>query len=33
LFTVNTVLTRESIDKIIQYHREYPVDATVYIKV
>ncbi|WDP88982.1 MAG: hypothetical protein HUN04_04235 [Desulfobacter sp.] len=33
LFTANTVLTRESIDKIIQYHREYPVDATVYIKV
>jgi len=32
LFTANTVLTRESIDKIIQYHREYPVDATVYIK-
>ncbi len=33
LFTANTVLTRELIDKIIQYHREYPVDATVYIKV
>lgn len=33
LFTANTVLTRQFIDKIIQYHREYPVDATVYIKV
>ncbi|MCG8633560.1 MAG: HD domain-containing protein [Desulfobacterales bacterium] len=33
LFTSNTVLTREAIDKIIQYNREYPVDETVYIKV
>ncbi|MCP4720011.1 MAG: HD domain-containing protein [Desulfobacteraceae bacterium] len=32
LFSVNTMLTQESIDKIIQYHREYPVDETVYIK-
>ncbi len=32
LFTSNTVLTREAIDKIIQYIREYPVDETVYIK-
>jgi response regulator RpfG family c-di-GMP phosphodiesterase len=32
LFSVNTKLTRESIEKIIQYHREYPVDETVYIK-
>jgi HD-GYP domain-containing protein (c-di-GMP phosphodiesterase class II) len=33
LFSVDTLLTQESIDKIIQYHREYPVDETVYIKV
>ncbi len=33
LFSVNTELTQESIEKIIQYHREYPVDETVYIKV
>jgi HD-GYP domain-containing protein (c-di-GMP phosphodiesterase class II) len=32
LFSVDTELTQESIDKIIQYHREYPVDETVYIK-
>jgi len=32
LFSVNTELTQESIEKIIQYHREYPVDETVYIK-
>ncbi len=32
LFSVNTILTREAIDKIIQYNREYPVDETVYIK-
>ncbi len=32
LFSVDTLLTRESIEKIIQYHREYPVDETVYIK-
>lgn len=33
LFSVDTELTRESIDKIIKYHREYPVDEIVYIKV
>ncbi|MDD9304477.1 MAG: HD domain-containing protein [Desulfobacter sp.] len=33
LFKSNTLLTQDSIDKIIQYHREYPVDDTVYIKV
>ncbi|HCY84487.1 MAG TPA: hypothetical protein DHV36_05065, partial [Desulfobacteraceae bacterium] len=33
LFTANTVLTKDAIDKIIQYNREYPVDETVYIKV
>ena len=32
LFSVGTVLTRELIDKLIQYNREYPVDETVYIK-
>ncbi len=32
LFSVDTRLNRESIEKIIQYHREYPVDETVYIK-
>lgn len=32
LFTADTVLTQEAIDKIIQYHREYPVDETVYVK-
>ncbi len=33
LFSVNTLLTQESIDKIIQYSREYPVDKIIYIKV
>lgn len=33
LFTANTVLTQDAIDKIIQYNREYPVDETVYVKV
>ncbi len=33
LFTANTRLTKYFIEKIIQYHREYPVDTTVYIKV
>lgn len=33
LFSSGTTLTREAIDKIIQYNREYPVDETVYIKV
>ena len=33
LFSANTALTREFIDKIIQYSREYPVDEIVYIKV
>ncbi|MCG8617816.1 MAG: hypothetical protein MI802_16490, partial [Desulfobacterales bacterium] len=33
LFTADTVLTKDAIDKIIQYNREYPVDETVYIKV
>ncbi len=33
LFSANTVLTRQAIDKIIQYHRAYPVDETVYVKV
>jgi len=32
LFSVNTLLTQESIDKIIQYHREYPVDKIIYVK-
>jgi response regulator RpfG family c-di-GMP phosphodiesterase len=32
LFSVNTALTQESIEKIIQYHREYPVDEIIYIK-
>lgn len=32
LFSVNTELTKESIEKIIQYHREYPVDEIIYIK-
>lgn len=32
LFSVNTVLTQELIDKIIRYNREYPVDEIVYIK-
>ena len=33
LFSADTVLSRQAIDKIIQYHREYPVDETIYIKV
>ncbi len=33
LFTANTRLTSDFITKIIQYHREYPVDTTVYVKV
>ena len=33
LFSADTVLTRQAIDKIIQYHRAYPVDETVYVKV
>ncbi|MCG8684778.1 MAG: hypothetical protein MI892_07885, partial [Desulfobacterales bacterium] len=32
LFAANTLLTKEAIDKILQYNREYPVDETVYIK-
>lgn len=32
LFSVNTLLTRDAIDKIRKYNREYPVDETVYIK-
>ncbi|MBU3952485.1 MAG: HD domain-containing protein [Proteobacteria bacterium] len=32
LFSVNTLLTQDAIDKIIQYHREYPVDEIIYIK-
>lgn len=32
LFSVDTELTQESIDKIIQYNREYPVDDIIYIK-
>ncbi|WP_153307571.1 HD domain-containing phosphohydrolase [Desulfospira joergensenii] len=33
LFPVDTLLDRESIDKIIKYNREYPVDETIYVKV
>ncbi|MFA5902584.1 MAG: HD domain-containing phosphohydrolase [Desulfobacula sp.] len=33
LFSANTLLTQEAIDKIKQYSREYPVDETVYIRV
>jgi len=33
LFSANTELTREAINKIVQYSREYPVDEIVYIKV
>lgn len=33
LFSVNTLLTMDAIDKIKKYNREYPVDETVYIKV
>ncbi|MCG8567618.1 MAG: HD domain-containing protein [Desulfobacterales bacterium] len=32
LFSGGTVLTRETIEKLIQYNREYPVDETVYIR-
>jgi len=32
LFSVNTLLTIEAIDKIKKYNREYPVDETVYIR-
>jgi hypothetical protein len=32
LFSVNTQLTTEAIDKIKKYNREYPVDETVYIR-
>jgi len=33
LFSANTLLTQDSIDKIKKYSREYPVDETVYIRV
>ena len=33
LLPAGQILTRQTIDKIIQYHRAYPVDETVYIKV
>ncbi len=33
LFSAHTQLTREAIDKIKQYSREYPVDETVFIRV
>ncbi|MCD4720388.1 MAG: HD domain-containing protein [Desulfobacula sp.] len=32
LFSVNTLLTKEAIDKIRKYNREYPVDEIVYIR-
>lgn len=32
LFSVNTLLTMDAIDKIKKYNREYPVDDTVYIR-
>ncbi len=32
LFSVNTLLTRDAIDKIKTYNKEYPVDETVYIR-
>ncbi|MCP4023603.1 MAG: HD domain-containing protein, partial [Desulfobacteraceae bacterium] len=32
LFSVNTLLTQDAIDKIERYNREYPVNETVYIK-
>ena len=32
LFSVNTLLTRQAIDKIKKYNREYPVDGIVYIR-
>ena len=33
LFSANTLLTQDAIDKIKQYCREYPADETVYIRV
>ena len=33
LFSADTVLTKNAIDRIIQYNREYPVDDILYIKV
>ncbi len=32
LFSVNTLLTKEAIDKIKRYNRDYPVDEIVYIR-
>ena len=32
LFSANTLLTKDAIDKIKKYNREYPIDETVYIK-
>jgi len=32
LFSVNTLLNKDAIDKIKRYNREYPVDETVYIR-
>ncbi len=32
LFSVNTLLTQDAIDKVKKYNREYPVDETVYIR-
>jgi response regulator RpfG family c-di-GMP phosphodiesterase len=32
LFSVNTLLTQDAIDKIKNYNREYPIDEIVYIK-
>lgn len=32
LFSVNTLLTQDAIDKIKKYNKEYPVDETVYIR-
>jgi response regulator RpfG family c-di-GMP phosphodiesterase len=32
LFSANTLLDKESIEKIIKYNKEYPVDETIYIK-
>ncbi len=32
LFSANTLLDNESIEKIIKYNKEYPVDETIYIK-
>lgn len=32
LFSVNTLLTKDAIDKIKKYNREYPVNETVYIR-